>query len=271
MRIEQLYDEVAKTYNQDLSGEVLDKAKNKALDLILAQNRSFRSILALGMGDGADVLPYVEHYPEADLHGLDISQKMLEKAESVLNCKIYHADILKASSIIEKQDFALILAHFVAAYVPLPAMLIECKKLISAGGLISIVTNTMASFPEAQSILSSLKHSHNPFYKLVAHHIHKSLKKVYVPQNLDHLQKMLEASGLRLVALETTKINISLPSEKDIFDFFVKGGWFVSGFIHPFLPHKLILRICQQLIHKKCTLPYEDSMEIAYALCETAQ
>lgn len=271
MQIERLYDEVAKTYNQDISGKVLDKAKNKALDLILAQGISFRSILALGMGDGTDVLPYVGHYPDADLHGLDISQKMLEKAKSVLDCKTYHGDILKASSIIEKQDFDFILAHFVTAYVPLPAMLAECKKLISDNGLISIVTNTMASFPVAQSILTRLKESPNPFYKLIAHHIKKTLDKVYVPQDLDHLHKMIKASGFKVVALEETEINIVLKTEKDIFDFFIKGGWFVSGFIHPFLPQKLIRRICQQLIHKKCTLPYEDSMKIAYAIIEQDQ
>lgn len=268
MQIERLYDKVAKTYNQDISGKVLDKAKQKAVDLALMQERSFNSILALGMGDGTDLLPYVEHYPNADLHGLDISEKMLERAKTILNCSIYHGDISKASSIIDKRDFDFILAHFVSAYVPLPFILAECKKLVAEGGLISIVTNTMDSFPVAQALLPILEESPNPFNKLVAYHIKKTLKKVYVPQDLDHLQKMIETSGFRLKTLEEKKIKISLKTEKDVFDFFIHGGWFVSGFMHPLLPHKLMSRVCQQLIHKNFSMPYEDSMKIAFAIVE---
>ncbi|WP_019216604.1 class I SAM-dependent DNA methyltransferase [Legionella tunisiensis] len=268
MQIERLYNKVAKTYNQDISGKVLDEAKQRAVDLVLTQNRSFNSILALGMGDGTDILPYTEHYPNANLQGLDISEKMLERAKELLKCITYHGDITKASTIIKKRDFDFILAHFVSAYVPLPLILAECRKLIAGGGLISIVTNTMDSFPVAQSLLPVLEESPNPFNKLVAYHIKKTLKKVYVPQDLNHLQNMIEASGFKLKTLEEKKIQISLKTEKDVFDFFIHGGWFVSGFMHPLLPHKLMSRVCQQLIHKNFSMPYEDSMKIAFAIVE---
>ncbi|WP_412754879.1 class I SAM-dependent DNA methyltransferase [Legionella donaldsonii] len=268
MQIERLYNKVAKTYNQDISGKVLNEAKQRAVDLALAQNRSFNSVLALGMGDGTDILPYVEHYPNANLHGLDISEKMLERAKGILNCTTYHGDISKASTIIKKQDFDFILAHFVSAYVPLSSILGECRKLIAKGGLVSIVTNTMASFPVARSLLPILEESSHPFNKLIAYHIKKTLKKVYVPQDLNHLESMIEDSGFKLKTLEEKNIQISLKTEKDVFDFFIHGGWFVSGFMHPLLPHKLMSRVCQQLIHKNFSMPYEDSMKIAFAIVE---
>ena len=268
MSIEKLYNKVAKTYNQDLSGYVLDKAKQKALQLALQQGHSFDSILALGMGDGSDLLHYVEHYPNAELSGLDISENMLEKARLLLNCKTYHSDIKQASEILDKQRFDFIIAHFVTAYVPLVSVLAECNKLTSKNGLISIVTNTMDSFPVAQSSITKLEASPNPFNKLVLHHIHKTLKTVYVPRDVADLKKTLKDSGFNLLALEELKIDIHFDTVKEVYDFLICGGWFVSGVSHPFLPYKLICKICNQLIHKNLPIPYDDQMTIVVAIAE---
>ena len=268
MNVEKLYNKVAQTYNQDVSGKVLDTAKQSAVQLALQQNRTFNSILALGMGDGTDLIHYVEHYPLAELHGLDISENMLERARLLLNCKTYHGDINHAHEIINKKDFDFIIAHFVTAYVPLVSVLTECKKLSAKSGLISIVTNTMSSFPTAQSILTDLEASHSLFTKPIAHHIRKTLKTVYVPHDLADLEKTIEVSGFKLLSLEEEKIEICFDNEKDIFDFFINGSWFVSGIAHPFLSYKLICRICTQLIHKFFPVPYKDEMTIAIAIAE---
>ena len=268
MQIEKLYDKVAQTYNQNLSGEVLNKAKRIAVNSALNQRHALQSILALGMGDGTDLLPYVEHYPKADMHGLDISEKMLEKSKAILDCTTYYGDIGNASFIIPKKDFEFIIAHFVTAYVPLNVILRECKKLTAPSGLISIVTNTMDSFPVAQSLLAKLKNSSNPFYKLVAHHVHKTLQTVYVPKNLEDLKSVVTAQGLKLIELKEENISLQLNTHREAFDFFINGGWFVSGLIHPLLPHGLLSRICQQLINKNFTFPYVDTMKIAIAIAE---
>jgi SAM-dependent methyltransferase len=268
MHIAKLYNKVAGTYNQDLSAQVLNTAKQKALQLALEQCRSFNSILALGMGDGSDLLHYIEHYPFAELHGLDISVNMLEKARVLLNCQIHCGDINHASKLLDKQTFDFIIAHFVTAYVPLASVLAECKKLTSKAGLISIVTNTMGSFPVAQSLLSKLEASPNPFNKLVVNHIRRTLKTVYVPYDLSTLKKEIETRGFKLLAIEEEKIEIYFDSEEDIFDFFIKGGWFVSGIAHPFLTYRLICRICSRLIHKNFSIPYKDQMTIVIAIAE---
>ncbi|KTD23107.1 small-molecule methyltransferase IraA [Legionella lansingensis] len=269
MQIDNLYDKIARTYNQDVSGKVLDLAKQAALELAISNyDGPMRSILALGMGDGTDLLPYAQHYSQAQLHGLDISERMLEKAKKILKCRTYHGDIHEAASIIEKHDFDFILAHFVTAYIPLPSILAECKKLISQQGVVSIVTNTMESFPQARSLVSKLEKSTNPFNKLVASHIKKTLKKVYVPLDGNHLQKIVEDNGFKIKAFTQKKISISLKTENEIFDFFINGGWFISGLVHPFLAHQLLCRICKLLIHKNFSVPYDDHMVITIALVE---
>lgn len=270
MQIDDLYNKVAKTYNEDISGEVLNIAKQAALELAMEQKHPINSILALGMGDGTDVLPYTTYYPHAKLHGLDISEKMLVKAEKLLHCQTYHGDVQHASSIIEERDFDFILAHFITAYVPLTAILTESHKLIAKQGLISIVTNTMESFPKVHTLLAKLEQSKNPFNKLVAYHAKNTLKKVYVPQDQNHLQKMIEQHGFKVKAISEKKIAINLQTEKEIFDFFINGGWFVSGLVHPFLSHQLITRICKVLIHSNFAIPYEDDMHIAMVLAEPA-
>ena len=268
MHLEKLYNKVANTYNQDVSGHVLNASKQKALELALKQCRSFNSILALGMGDGTDLFPYIKHYPFAELHGLDISENMLEKARQLLNCHTYHGDINHATRIVDKRNFDLITAHFVTAYVPLTTVLAECKQLTSKQGLVSIVTNTMDSFPVAHSILAKLKASPNPFIRLIVHHIQKTLKTVHVPQDLAKLKQVIEANGFKLIALAEEKIEVDFDSEKAIFDFFINGGWFVSGMGHPLLTYELICKICHYLIHKYFPIPYNDQMTIAIAIAE---
>ncbi len=159
MNIEELYDKVANTYNQSTSSKVLNKAKKIALDLMIAHRQSLQSILALGTGDGSDLLLYQKHYPSSELHGLDISKNMLEKAKAHLNFVPYHGDISQASSLIHKHDFDLITAHFVTAYLPLSATLREAQNLLSQHGVISIITNTKTSFPNGQAMLANLKKS----------------------------------------------------------------------------------------------------------------
>ena len=268
MQIERIYNKVARTYNQDLSGEVLDRSKRVAIDLAINQRDHFSSILALGMGDGTDLLPYKLHYPTAELHGLDISENMLKKAKMILDCTTYYGDIAKASTLIDKNNFDLIISHFVTAYVPLPSILRECKKMIAERGMISIVTNTMTSFPVTQTLLPKLEKSSNPFNKLVAHHVKKALKTVYVPMDLDHLQSTLELNGFKVKAIKEEEIQIRLESEKDVYDFFIEGGWFVSGLVHPLLPHGLLRKFSNQLVHKYFSIPYEDTMKIAVAIAE---
>ncbi len=268
MHVEKLYNKVAQTYNQDISGRVLNTAKEMAVQLALQQCRSFNSILALGMGDGSDLQHYVDHYPLAELHGLDISENMLEKARLLLKCQTYHGDINQASKILHKKNFDFIVAHFVTAYVPLTSILAECNKLTSKAGLISIVTNTMSSFPVAQSLLSKLEASPNPLNKIVVHHIKKTLSTVYVPHDLADIKEAIKINGFKLLAIEEEKIEIHLNSQKDIFDFFINGGWFVSGIAHPFMTYKLICRIFNQLIQKNFSIPYDDQLTIAIAIAE---
>ncbi len=266
MKIEKLYDNIAETYNQKASADVLSSANNTAFSLITSKNKAIDSILALGVGDGVCLLPYQKLYPDAMLYGLDVSENMLQKAKKQLACEVFHGDIAQASNIIDKNDFDLILAHFVCAYVPITTTLNQCKKIMSEQGLISIVTNTMSSFSKMQTILNKMKNSANPFNKFVSYHVKQALKTVYVPENLDHLASIFAASKLKVCDAQLVDIEINLKTEKEIFEFFIDGGWFASGLNHPLIPTRFFHKIIKRLIHEHVSLPYKDTLQVIIAI-----
>lgn len=270
MKLERLYNNIAKTYNQKSSAHVLSESNNAAFGLISNSGLPLHAILSLGVGDGLSLLPYKHAYPEAHLYGLDVSEKMLEKAKARLACEVFHGDIAQASSIIKKNDFDLILAHFVTAYVPLHTTLEQCKRLLGSSGLVSIVTNTMQSFPIMQGVLNKLNRSPRIFNKLISHHIARALKTVYVPKDLNDLESTLIAQGFKIEALQLMEIKIKLEHAADVFEFFIEGSWCASGIVHPLIPSAFFNKIIRRLINEHLTFPFEDTMYVALGLGQVA-
>jgi hypothetical protein len=191
---------------------------------------------------------------------------MLQKAQKRLSCDVFHGGIADASSLIEKNNFDIILAHFVTAYVPLTKTLSECNKLLADDGMVSIVTNTMESFPTMQDILKKLSKSANPFNKLVGYHVNQALKTVYVPKNADDLKAEFIKQGFKLDEIISMEIEVDLKTEADVFEFFIEGGWFASGLVHPLLPRSFFHKVVKRLIHLHVPIPFRDSLHIAIAI-----
>jgi ubiquinone/menaquinone biosynthesis C-methylase UbiE len=266
MKIEDIYNTIADTYNQKGSADVLLEANNRAFSYTTKHLKEVDSLLALGIGDGLSLVPYKEHFSTATIYGLDISENMLEKARERIGCEICHGSITDASSLVKKTDIDLILAHFVCAYVPIAALLQESKKLLSDKGILSLVTTTKMSFPEMQTILKKMKRSYNPLNKLIYYHVKRAMATVHVPDDLLQLQSELESFGFELMELKLVEIKIKLETEQDVFDFFMKGGWFASGLVHPLLSDRFLHKIVKRIIRSFVRLPYEDSMFVAFSI-----
>ena len=268
MKIEDIYNTIANTYNQKASADVLLEANNIAFSLVTKHVKLTDSLLALGIGDGISLIPYKDYFPKATIYGLDISENMLEKARERIGCEICHGSITDASRLVNKNDIDLILAHFVCAYVPIAALLSESKKLLSDRGVFSLVTTTNMSFPGMQTILKKMKRSYNPWNKLIYYYIKRAMTTVHVPDHLLQLQSDLRAGGFKLMELKLVEIKIRLDTEQDVFDFFMKGGWFASGLVHPLLTDHFLQKIVKRLIRNFVSLPYEESMFVAFAIAK---
>jgi hypothetical protein len=268
MKIEQIYDKISNTYNQELSGDVLTTAKHAAINRVTTERTHLSSILALGVGDASDLVLYKNRYPQAECHGLDISKAMLERAQLQLTCQTYHGDIAHASSMIKKTNFDLITAYFVAAYVPLSSILQQSRQLQEKHGLISFISNTMESFPTVQALLKEMFHAPTYFERLMLPHIKKVLESIHVPDNIAHLESTMIAHGYAIKDIQEEIIPIHLTSKKDVFDFFINGGWFVSGLSHALIPEYMLRKLFMGWINRHAPVPFSDSLRVAVVLGE---
>lgn len=265
MGIDNLYDKVASTYNQQQSADVLQLANYCALNLVQGLDQN-QKILSLGVGDGVYFKPYQKYFPNSVFAGLDISANMLKKAKQLMKMQVYQGDIAVASDIIKQNDFNLITAHFILAYVPLELTLNQCYQLLAEDGYVSIVTNTMGSFENMYKVFQQFGQSTNPWHKLIYKYLQSVLKTVYVPQCMDDLTSRLQHQGFDVIESLTKKIPIRLDSEAQVYEFFIEGGWFVSGLNHPILPNWLLNGMSKRLIKQHITIPFEDDVEVAVVL-----
>lgn len=266
MSIEELYDKAAKTYNQEKSLEVLQQANDFAFDLMADHPDAIKKMLALGIGDGMHVVPYKKAYPEAKIAGLDISSKMLLKANQALGCDTYHGDIAKASELIHDHTFSFVMAHFVCAYVSPDIVLREANRLLAPNGYVSVVNNTFESFPTLWALYEKLLAKKGFIRDRIKAHVEKAMKTVHAPKNLQTLKSTFEQQGFEIVDVKYEGIPIKLQSYKECYDFFINGGWFLSGLVHPFVPEKVLRFLFQQLIKAHFAFPYEDTLNIAVVI-----
>ncbi len=266
MSIEQLYDKVAKTYNQELSANVLDEANGLAFEYIQDYDKRMYDILSLGVGDGHFMLPFKEHYPEATLHGLDISSQMLQKAHDLLGCQTYHGDIADASLLIEESRFDLVVAHFVCAYVAKSRLLAQCQKLLNQDGLLSIVTNTYQSFPQLRARFDDYVAKDTFFRRKIKQHMAHTLETVHVPHDIESLKAFMQQNDFEIEKEHVTEIEVSFASAKEFYDFFINGGWFISGVIHRYMPMWLLKRFFYFMVQKNIDFPFSDTLTIAIVL-----
>lgn len=266
MSIEELYDKVAKTYNQEKSLAVLEKANQFAFEMMKPYQDAFSSILALGIGDGVHVAPYKKVYPNAHIAGLDISKGMLEKVRRSLDCETFHGDIADASKLIKNKTFSYVMAHFVCAYVKPDVVLREAHALLDRGGYVSIVNNTFESFPTLWALQDAYMSKKGFFRERLKQHVNNALKTVHAPKDLESLKSDFEREGFEIVDVKYEGIDINLDSYQACYDFFINGGWFLSGLVHPFVPERALRFLFQQMIKLHFALPYQDTLKIAVVI-----
>jgi ubiquinone/menaquinone biosynthesis C-methylase UbiE len=268
MKIERIYDKVAETYNQEVSREVLSKANYTAYKMISSKLDSFSSVLAMGIGDGHYLLPYKQQKPELNFHGLDISKQMLEKAEQKLGCKTYHGDIYHCYELVDGQSFDLITAHFILAYVRKQALLKQCRQLLNPEGYLSVVTNTLNSFPNLRAILKNYLQCGSLVSKMVGKHVSKALETVFVPKDSEEIKDLFDGAGFECVSFCVEDIEIVLKDAEAFYQFFIKGGWFASGLVHPLVPEGVIKGGFKQMVKRYVPFPYRDHLNIVIAVAK---
>ena len=266
MSIEKVYDNVVKHYSQDLSAHVLGSASKTAFDLLKEKKLSVESIFALGIGDGEQVIPYIELYPKASVTGLDISSRMLEAAHQRLNCDTKHGDIAHAEDLVKPQKFDLAIAHFVCAYVEPDIVMQQAVKTLNDNGTLSIVSNTMQSFAKLLSYYHQYVEKDTYFRRHFKKHIEAAFATVHVPDSHQILLEQCQKNNLDVLSEKSLKLEIRFETVDEFHQFFMNAGWFASGLLHSKIAPKLIKFFFKWIAKKHLSFPFEDTLDISVVL-----
>lgn len=112
-----------------------------ALTEVVESGAQVSSILVAGCGTGSEFEPIAAAFPDAEVVGVDQSDKALEKAKSTeLATSLVHADISMLSEVPEiagHEPFDLFFARQVLFHLQNPGMVLEeAKKIVRPGGAV---------------------------------------------------------------------------------------------------------------------------------------
>lgn len=200
--VEKLFDHFAETFDTDLVGSLQYNVPAQLLALLQA-HRSLPAgeldVLDLGCGTGLfgkEIAPYVN-----TLVGVDLSQKMLDKAELLgVYDHLEHQDILAMIQDEPDADYDLIAATDVFVYIgKLDDIFREAKRILKPQGILAFSAESLDALPEA------VRRSGNGDFQLneTGRYAH----------GMRYLSQLADASGLSLLASRegTGRINSGKP------------------------------------------------------------
>jgi ubiquinone/menaquinone biosynthesis C-methylase UbiE len=214
------YDEVdTVAYDEDMYG-ILNSVRRIAMQQIEegSSGRSVGKILDLSVGTGEFLKQLKAKFPAATLHGVDISEKMLEAAcrkfafERILDSAENVARHVPAGSI----DLALM--HLMLAYVAPEKVFQETRKIMSSRGLLSVVTSTRLSFARLSDVGARF---------IGATAIHDESK---VPDTPEALHAAAMSAGFELLDTRAFEATVTFPDFDSLYRFGVGAGWFAQFF-----------------------------------------
>jgi ubiquinone/menaquinone biosynthesis C-methylase UbiE len=138
-----VYDRALYVYGDGKFGQYNDAMGHMVIDLIREAHPSFvpQRILDMGCSAGHSTLAYVDAFPEAEVHGLDVGAPMVRFAHARAEAlgKTAHFSQQNAERTnFEDESFDLIVSHIIfheTSRRAMPNILKECHRLLKPGGL----------------------------------------------------------------------------------------------------------------------------------------
>jgi SAM-dependent methyltransferase len=121
--------------NDALGHMMVDHVKREFPDL------KPRRILDMGCGIGTGTLPFVDAFPDAEVHGIDVAAPMLRYAHArseALGRKVHYTQMNAERTDFPDAHFDLVMTHIVVhetSHKALRNILRECRRLLKPGGV----------------------------------------------------------------------------------------------------------------------------------------
>jgi len=263
MSLKPRYDNVAESYTtaSDRFGAIslshdyaIRQIVNVGFDSLPPYN-----ILDLGVGNGAFLQKLQVHFPESHFTGIDISAEMLKLAQKTLPALVtIKTSATEANQFLPQDSQALVIAHFINAYVPIDQLFNQANVLTSSSQYFSMITTTYDSFRNGQLQLEKFCSQKPALNRIVKHYYKTAIQNTTVAQNEHELMQAFTNHQFEIVDHQRITIPITFDNVDDLFLFGIEGAWFLNGIPSTFLPKKLIRWIWRLVVCKIITFPYKD-------------
>lgn len=271
MTVKTMYNHVAAQYDMaDQFGSITKSHQSAVAQIkgILPDNRSHFRVLDLGVGDGSFLKQLHALMPEADFTGVDISAEMLKRAHEALELKTIETSAINVGKFLPPHSQDLVLAHFINAYIPMPALFESVRSLTRANGYFSFITTTYDSFPVAQRYLAEFIAQGTLLSSVVGHYYKSILKNTTVAAGERELLEAFKHYDFEVVAHQRFHLPIKLHDIEELALFGIEGTWFLNSLSIKMFPRNFLLQRLKRLFERIFTFPYHDTHVIDVILAK---
>ena len=264
------YDTVAKNYDiADRYGSISDthRAFFAQTDAHVTSSTDL-CFLDLGVGDGRLLGDLKQHWPDAELIGVDMSKEMLKLARDRYGIKTIHSDFRDAVNHIPKHSADVIIAHFIMTFLDRDELLALAQQLLKPGGVLSIASSTWASFPEAHKQLDESMGKLKLTKPLVNYWYQRAVKQPHLPDGSLITKRDLEGTGLALVDQEMLHVPLCFKDVREGYDYGFRAGWLPFGANYNYLPKAVIDTVCPWVLNRLLQFPLKDEQIIEVSLVQ---
>lgn len=224
----QVYDAVAETYDADSFGIIRGSHELFLAQLAsrgLSDSTRELSILDLGVGTGDALVALARRYPRSRKIGIDLSARMLERAQAKVAFEAHVDDACNAGAHVEAGSIDLVLAHFLTTFVDRSRLFAAASKALAPGGLFSVISSPDSAFPRVRGYVAQLLGE-------------GTVRDANPAPTIEELEEELRVAGFEICQMDRLDLRIRFESFEHLMDWAAKGGFF-THFIEAVGPEKL--------------------------------
>ncbi len=269
MTVKAMYNNLAHQYNMaDQFGSITKSHESAVaqIEKLFPKSRPHAHVLDLGVGDGSFLKQLQDYIPTAEYTGVDVSAEMLKRAEEALDLKTIETSAVEVEQFLPPHSQDLVLAHFINAYIPMPALFETVRTLTKANGYFSFITTTYDSFPVAQQYLAEFIAEGTLISSVVGHYYKSILKNTTVAPGEQELLQAFSKYDFEVLEHQRFHIPVVLNDIDELALFGIEGTWFLNSLSIKMLPKSFLLQRLKRLFERIFTFPYHDTHVIDVVL-----
>ncbi len=271
MTLKAMYNDLAEQYDMADQFGSITKSHQTAIAQIerfIPADTAHARVLDLGVGDGAFLKKIQPSMPKAQFTGVDVSGEMLKLAHQALDLKTIEASAIEVGKFLPPHSQDLVLAHFINAYIPMPALFESVRALTKANGYFSFITTTYDSFPVAQQYLADFIAEGTLLSSVVGHYYKSILKNTTVAPGEKELLQVFGEYDFEVLEHHRFHLPIILDDIDALALFGIEGTWFLNSLSIKMLPKSFLLQRLKRLFERIFTFPYHDTHVIDVILAK---